>query len=94
MVLWSEDTSDYALPGTAAIVQRALAGAHPGAIILMHDAGGDRSETLAALPAIVRGLRSRGLDPVTDPPPAARRPPAPRPAGPHEPSGGLGPSPQ
>ena len=76
MVLWSEDTSDYTLPGTAAIVQRALAGAHPGAIILMHDAGGDRSETLAALPAIVRGLRRRGLEPVTvprllldDPPP-------------------------
>jgi peptidoglycan-N-acetylglucosamine deacetylase len=76
MVLWSEDTSDYTLPGTTAIVQRALAGAHPGAIILMHDAGGDRSETLAALPAIVRGLRRRGLEPVTvprllldDPPP-------------------------
>ncbi len=76
MVLWSDDTSDYTLPGTAAIVQRALAGAHPGAIILMHDAGGDRSETIAALPAIVRGLRRRGLEPVTiprllldDPPP-------------------------
>ncbi len=76
MVLWSDDTSDYTLPGTAAIVQRALAGAHPGAIILMHDAGGNRSETVAALPAIVRGLRRRGLEPVTiprllldDPPP-------------------------
>ena len=76
MVLWSEDTSDYALPGVAAIVQRTLAGAHPGAIILMHDGGGDRSQTIAALPAIVRGLRRRGLEPVTiprlmldDPPP-------------------------
>jgi peptidoglycan-N-acetylglucosamine deacetylase len=76
MVLWSVDTGDYALPGTEAIVQRALAGARPGAIILMHDAGGDRSETIAALPAIVRGLRRRGLAPVTvpqlledDPPP-------------------------
>ncbi len=76
MVLWSEDTSDYTLPGTAAIVHRVLAGAHPGAIILMHDGGGDRTETIAALPAIVRGLRRRGLEPVTiprlmldDPPP-------------------------
>jgi peptidoglycan/xylan/chitin deacetylase (PgdA/CDA1 family) len=76
MVLWSTDTSDYTLPGVQAIVQRALAGAHPGAIILMHDAGGDRSETIAALPAIVRGLRKKGLEPVTiprlmldDPPP-------------------------
>jgi peptidoglycan/xylan/chitin deacetylase (PgdA/CDA1 family) len=76
MVLWSDDTSDYTKPGLAAIVQRALAGAHPGAIILMHDAGGDRSETIAALPAIVAGLRRKGLHPVTvprllldDPPP-------------------------
>jgi len=79
MVLWSTDTSDYTLPGVQAIVQSALAGAHPGAIILMHDAGGDRSETIAALPAIIRGLRKRGLEPVTiprllldDPPPHGR----------------------
>lgn len=76
MVLWSVDTGDYARPGVEAIVQRALAGAKPGAIILMHDAGGDRSQTIAALPAIVSGLRKRGLYPVTvprllldDPPP-------------------------
>jgi peptidoglycan-N-acetylglucosamine deacetylase len=76
MVLWSTDTSDYTLPGVQAIVQSALAGAHPGAIILMHDAGGDRSETIAALPAIIAGLRRKGLRPVTiprllldDPPP-------------------------
>jgi peptidoglycan-N-acetylglucosamine deacetylase len=76
MILWSTDTDDYTLPGVQAIVQSALAGAHPGAIILMHDAGGDRSETIAALPAIIRGLRKRGLEPVTiprllldDPPP-------------------------
>jgi peptidoglycan/xylan/chitin deacetylase (PgdA/CDA1 family) len=76
MVLWSTDTRDYTLPGVAAIVQSALAGAHPGAIILMHDAGGNRSETVAALPAIIAGLRKRGLRPVTiprlmldDPPP-------------------------
>jgi peptidoglycan-N-acetylglucosamine deacetylase len=76
MVLWSVDTRDYTLPGTGAIVQRALEGAKPGAIILMHDGGGNRSETIAALPAIVEGLRKRGLRPVTiprllldDPPP-------------------------
>jgi peptidoglycan/xylan/chitin deacetylase (PgdA/CDA1 family) len=76
MVLWSTDTEDYRLPGVAAIVQNALAGAHPGAIVLMHDGGGDRSETIAALPAIVSGLRDKGLHPVTiprlmldDPPP-------------------------
>ncbi len=76
MILWSVDTADYTMPGVPTIVQRALAGAKPGAIILMHDAGGDRSQTIAALPAIVKGLRTRGLRPVTvpqllldDPPP-------------------------
>ncbi len=76
MVLWSVDTSDYTLPGVSAIVHTALAGAKPGAIILMHDGGGNREETIAALPAIVKGLRKRGLHPVTvpqlledDPPP-------------------------
>ncbi len=80
MVLWSTDTSDYTLPGVAAIEQSALAGAHPGAIILMHDAGGDRSQTVAALPAIIAGLRKRGLRAVTiprlmldDPPPPVSR---------------------
>jgi peptidoglycan-N-acetylglucosamine deacetylase len=79
MVLWSTDTADYTLPGVQAIVQRALAGAHPGAIILMHDAGGNRQETIEALPAIIAGLRRRGLHPVTvprlmldDPPPHGR----------------------
>jgi peptidoglycan/xylan/chitin deacetylase (PgdA/CDA1 family) len=79
MVLWSTDTDDYTLPGVQAIEQSALAGAHPGAIILMHDAGGDRSETIAALPTIIEGLRRKGLRPVTiprlmldDPPPPGR----------------------
>ncbi len=79
MVLWSVDTGDYLQPGVRAIVERALAGAHPGAIILMHDGGGTRTETIEALPAIIRGLRARGLTPVTvptllrdDPPPAGQ----------------------
>lgn len=67
MVLWSTDTDDYTLPGVQAIEQSALAGAHPGAIILMHDAGGNRSETVAALPTIIAGLRKKGLQPVTIP---------------------------
>jgi peptidoglycan-N-acetylglucosamine deacetylase len=76
MVLWSVDTGDYTLPGSAVIARHALEGAKPGAIILLHDGGGNRSQTIAALPAIVKGLRKRGLRPVTvprllldDPPP-------------------------
>jgi peptidoglycan-N-acetylglucosamine deacetylase len=67
MVLWTVDTSDYQLPGIEAIVDRTLTGARPGAIILLHDAGGNRSETVAALPIIIRDLRRRGYRFVTVP---------------------------
>jgi peptidoglycan-N-acetylglucosamine deacetylase len=79
MVLWSVDTDDYERPGVSVIVHNALEGAKPGAIILMHDAGGDRSETIEALPTIIRELRRRGFQLVTvpqlllgDPPPAGQ----------------------
>jgi peptidoglycan-N-acetylglucosamine deacetylase len=84
MVLWTVDTSDYARPGVQRIIYVALSGARPGAIILMHDGGGDRSETLAALPRIIQRLRQRGYQLVTvphlvsdDPPPRGQ--PAPQP---------------
>jgi peptidoglycan-N-acetylglucosamine deacetylase len=67
MVLWTVDTNDYRRPGVKAIVKAALAGARPGAIILLHDAGGDRSQTVAALPRIIAGLRRRHYRLVTVP---------------------------
>ena len=67
MVLWTIDTSDYRQPGVAAIVHSVLYGARPGAIVLMHDAGGIRTETIAALPQIIAGLRARGYKLVTVP---------------------------
>ncbi len=67
MVLWTVDTNDYLRPGVGTIVHRAVAGARPGAIILMHDAGGDRTQTIAALPLIIRALRKRGYQLVTVP---------------------------
>jgi peptidoglycan/xylan/chitin deacetylase (PgdA/CDA1 family) len=67
MVLWTVDTSDYERPGVSSIVHAAVSGARPGAIILLHDAGGDRSETVQALPRIIRALRSRGYKFVTIP---------------------------
>jgi peptidoglycan/xylan/chitin deacetylase (PgdA/CDA1 family) len=66
-VLWTVDTGDFTRPGTAAIVDRAVNRAKNGAIILMHDGGGDRSQTLAALPEIIRRLRARGFQLVTVP---------------------------
>jgi peptidoglycan-N-acetylglucosamine deacetylase len=65
MVLWSVDPSDWRRPGTRAIVQRVLSAARPGAIVELHDGGGDRSQTLAALPAIVKGLVRRRYHLVT-----------------------------
>jgi peptidoglycan-N-acetylglucosamine deacetylase len=80
MVLWSVDTGDWRRPGTHAIVRQALAGARAGGIVLMHDGGGDRSQTVAALPAIINGLRKRHYTLVTvpqlvaaDPPPRHQR---------------------
>lgn len=67
MVLWDVDTQDYEQPGADAIVQRAVGGAQPGSIILMHDGGGPRSQTVAALPRIISGLRKRGFRMVTVP---------------------------
>jgi peptidoglycan/xylan/chitin deacetylase (PgdA/CDA1 family) len=81
-VLWSVDSRDWLLPGTMAIVKRVLANVGPGAIVLMHDGGGDRSQTVAAVPKIVRMLRRRHYKLVTiprllrdDPPPRGQGPP-------------------
>jgi len=67
MVLWTVDTSDYLRPGVRAIVDAAVDGARPGAIILLHDAGGDRTETVAALPKIIAALKRRHYQLVTVP---------------------------
>jgi peptidoglycan/xylan/chitin deacetylase (PgdA/CDA1 family) len=66
-VKWDVDPSDWARPGVSAIVNRVLAQTHNGAIILMHDGGGNRSETVAALPQIFMALRQRGYRFVTVP---------------------------
>ncbi|HEU5003119.1 MAG TPA: polysaccharide deacetylase family protein [Actinomycetota bacterium] len=59
-VLWNDDPRDWTRPGTGAIVRRALSEASPGGIVELHDGGGDRSETVQALPAIIAGLRAQG----------------------------------
>ena len=83
MVLWSIDPSDWRRPGVKAIVDNVLDDSKPGAVVIMHDGGGDRSQTIVALPAIIRGLRRRHYTLVSlpelltlDPPPRHQRPPA------------------
>ncbi|WP_380282741.1 polysaccharide deacetylase family protein [Kitasatospora purpeofusca] len=58
--LWSVDPQDWARPGRAAIERRVLDAVKPGSVVLLHDGGGDRSQTVAALPAVLRTLKSRG----------------------------------
>lgn len=64
-IIWNDEARDWATPGTSVIVSRILRLASDGAIILMHDGGGDRSQTLAALPTIISALRASGFKLVT-----------------------------
>ncbi|MFF9275669.1 polysaccharide deacetylase family protein [Streptomyces griseosporeus] len=46
---WTVDTLDWTTPGTGTIVDRVESGAAPGVVVLSHDAGGDRSQSVRAL---------------------------------------------
>lgn len=54
------DPSDWSMPGAGVIARTVLEQTRPGSIILLHDGGGDRSQTVAALPMIIEGLLARG----------------------------------
>lgn len=75
-VLWSVDTNDYKLPAPDAMTAQVLAEVQPGAIVLMHDGGGDRTTTSDALPMIIKGLRKAGYKMVTVPQLLLDNPPA------------------
>ncbi|HEY2259374.1 MAG TPA: polysaccharide deacetylase family protein [Solirubrobacteraceae bacterium] len=64
-IQWDVDPTDWARPGTGAIYSRVVGGVRPGSIVLQHDGGGNRSQTLAALPQEIQTLRSRGYRFVT-----------------------------
>ena len=60
-VIWDVDTRDWTTPGTGSIHHVATSGGR-GSIVLMHDGGGDRSQTVAALPAIIHSYKARGYE--------------------------------
>ena len=60
IVLEKIDPQDWSRPGVAEIVQRVKDLRDEGNIILLHDAGGDRAQTVEALPQIIDYLRARG----------------------------------
>jgi cellulose synthase/poly-beta-1,6-N-acetylglucosamine synthase-like glycosyltransferase/peptidoglycan/xylan/chitin deacetylase (PgdA/CDA1 family) len=61
------DTRDWAKPGVPAIVQAGLPTSDQGAVVMLHDGGGDRSQTVAALGELITELQQRGytFDTVT-----------------------------
>lgn len=60
-VNWDVDPRDWSLPGAGAIYSNIVSHARNGSIVLMHDGGGPRGETLAALPQVIDTLRGRGF---------------------------------
>jgi cellulose synthase/poly-beta-1,6-N-acetylglucosamine synthase-like glycosyltransferase/peptidoglycan/xylan/chitin deacetylase (PgdA/CDA1 family)/spore germination protein YaaH len=60
VVLENIDPQDWARPGADIILQRVKQQRHDGSIILLHDAGGDREQTVEALPRILDYLKARG----------------------------------
>jgi len=69
VVTWSAVANDWdnPQPSAAIIASRILSAAGNGAIFLLHEGGGNRANTVAALPAIIEGLLARGLRLVTIP---------------------------
>ena len=60
IVLEKIDPQDWSRPGADVILQRVKEQRKDGNIILLHDAGGDRSQTVEALPRIIDWLQARG----------------------------------
>ncbi|MEV5427688.1 polysaccharide deacetylase family protein [Streptomyces sp. NPDC052701] len=57
---WTVDTLDWTTPGTRTIVDRVEEGAAPGVVVLSHDAGGDRSQSVQALRSYLPQLLDSG----------------------------------
>ena len=64
VVNWDRDTNDWKLPGSASILNT-ITSAGSGSIVLMHDGGGPRSQTVDALAAGIDRLKHRGYELVT-----------------------------
>jgi peptidoglycan/xylan/chitin deacetylase (PgdA/CDA1 family) len=57
---WRFDIEDWLTPGTDVLVQRLRDRITPGAVVLMHDGGGDRSQTVAAVDQIIPEYQCQG----------------------------------
>jgi peptidoglycan-N-acetylglucosamine deacetylase len=66
-IMWSSDSSDYSRPPVSRLIHNVMREAKPGGIVLMHDGGGNRSNTVEALPQIISIFRKQGYRFVTIP---------------------------
>ena len=64
-VFWSHDSEDWKRPGASAIVSNATSNMYSGAVILMHDGGGNREQDVEALPQIIEAWQNAGYRFVT-----------------------------
>ncbi|WP_414527430.1 polysaccharide deacetylase family protein [Nodularia chucula] len=67
IIMWSSDSLDYSRPAVQKLVSNVFRNAQPGGIVLLHDGGGNRSQTVQALPEIINKFRQQGYSFVTVP---------------------------
>ena len=67
VLIWSSDSDDWRKPSPERIARNVINQASPGGIALLHDGGGTRRNTVAALPIILEELSARGYHFVTIP---------------------------
>lgn len=67
VVMWSIDPKDFLQPPASAIARTVLSQATSGAIVLLHDGGGNRQQTVEAVSAIIPKLKQQGYRFVTVP---------------------------
>ncbi|MBD2345020.1 polysaccharide deacetylase family protein [Anabaena subtropica] len=67
VIMWSSDSIDYSRPSVPRLINNVFRQVQPGGIVLMHDGGGNRSQTVQALPEIITRFRKQGYSFVTVP---------------------------
>jgi peptidoglycan/xylan/chitin deacetylase (PgdA/CDA1 family) len=61
LTMWDVDPYDWRRPGAGVIAGRVLGRVRSGDVVLLHDGGGDRSQTVAALRQVLASLSARGF---------------------------------
>ncbi|MGI9023637.1 MAG: polysaccharide deacetylase family protein [Acidimicrobiales bacterium] len=60
VLTWNVDSEDYNKPSPERIVSNVMGAVKPGSVVLLHDGGGDRAGTVAALRPLIKALRAQG----------------------------------